>query len=132
MFHLIVLLFCDDTDSSVSCIQGNMVGSQCLMGHNLKQYTMCDAHCVYHLRMHTVCAIAIWSYCLCLLSADYMYDIRFALDGAITCRVYQAGYLQAAYWDPGTPSSLSHLISSYSIALLCFCCISLQKILLLV
>ena len=32
-----------------------------------------------------------------------MYDIRFALDGAITCRVYQAGYMQAAYWDPGTP-----------------------------
>ena len=34
-----------------------------------------------------------------------MYDIRFALDGAITCRIYQAGYMQAAYWDPGTPSS---------------------------
>ena len=37
------------------------------------------------------------------LLADYMYDIRFALDGAMTCRIYQAGYMQAAYWDPGTP-----------------------------
>ena len=34
-----------------------------------------------------------------------MYDVRFALDGAILCRIYQAGYMQAAYWDPGQASS---------------------------
>nr|QOL01225.1 putative extracellular protein TR9_033 [Trebouxia lynnae] len=41
---------------------------------------------------------------------DYMYDIRFALDGAITCRIYQAGYMQAAYWDPagGTKMDLPY------------------------
>ena len=42
--------------------------------------------------------------------ADYMYDVRFALDGAITCRVYQAGYMQAAYWDPGKPVGLITII----------------------
>ena len=39
-----------------------------------------------------------------------MYDVRFALDGAITCRVYQAGYMQAAYWDPGKPVGLITII----------------------
>ena len=38
-----------------------------------------------------------------------MYDIRFALDGAVTCRVYQAGYMQTAYWDPGDPLFFIHM-----------------------
>lgn len=38
-----------------------------------------------------------------------MYDVRFALDGAITCRIYQAGYMQAAYWDPGTCLNQHHV-----------------------